>query len=94
MSDIPTHHLLRVTKLGPSFEFRALDSDNVKKYLQAHPNEVAYVAVPDPEHPEDADKTEFVLAANTDALQTFVRKHLDEADFFTDTTEFTRQDAK
>ena len=93
-SDVPAHHLVRVRKLGATFEYQSLSLEGVKKWLEAHPKEIAFVAMPDPEHPDDKEKTELVLTAGTEDLQKFVRNHLDAPEFYDDRIELKKSGEK
>jgi len=93
-SDVPAHHLVRVGKFGATFEYRSLGLDGVKKWLEAHPKEIAYVPMPDPEHLDDKEKTELVLTASTDEVQKFIRNHLDTPEFYDDRVELKKSPEK
>jgi len=81
--DIPAHALFRVGALeSESFKLQMLSPGWVKNRLQLHPKEIANVFANDPEHPEDADKGEFIFTADTEALQKYVTAHLNDEGFW------------
>ncbi len=94
ISEMPTHNLLRVRKTDPALELQVLSPGWVKERLQAHPKEIAHINVIDPDHPNDSEKMETVLTANTDLLQKFLRDHLEAPGFFEDSFELKRKQDK
>lgn len=89
--DVPAHTLLRVTKVNNSLELRLLNPDWIKKRLSQQPNSLKHIRVHDPEHPEDPEKGEFVLTAETKALQKFLRRHLSDEELFGDPTSLVKR---
>jgi hypothetical protein len=80
--DMPAHALFRVLEIGESFKLQALTPGWFKDRMQVHPKEIANIFVADPEHPDDVDKGEFVLTANTEALQKYLLEHLKDEGFW------------
>lgn len=91
VSTVPAHHLFKLLELGPDLKLAALNTDWVQKWLRKHPDSLAHVAVIDPEHRDDRDKDELVLTADTKTLQSFVREHSKEENFFGDPMLLKRQ---
>lgn len=90
--DMPAHALFRVQALEEaSFKVQMLNPDWMKNRLQLHPKEIANVFASDPEHPDDADKGEFILTADTDAIQKFIVTHLNDDGFWNEGGELKRQ---
>jgi len=82
VSTIPAHHLFRIVELGSELKMTGLNTDWVKKWLKKNPSSLAHIVAPDPEHRDDRDSDEYILTADTKALQKFVREHLNDEDFF------------
>jgi len=80
--DMPAHALFRVRELGETFKFQMLSPGWFKSRMQLHPKEIPNVFTSDPEHPDDVDKGEFVLTADTDRLQKYVLEHLNDEGFW------------
>jgi hypothetical protein len=80
---VPAHHLFQVPDIAPDVKLAALDLDWMTKWLQAHPNSIAFLRVPGL---SDKDKEELVLTADTKALQTFVKQHMADEGFFREPT--------
>lgn len=80
---IPAHHLFRLIEVGAALRVTTLNPDWIGTWLKQHPDSMAHVILPGSDRPGDSDKDEYVLAADTPALQRFVREHLNDADFFT-----------
>jgi hypothetical protein len=80
--DMPAHTLLQVLELGETFKLQIVSQGWVRNRLQLHPKEIANVFAGDPEHPEDAEKGEFILTAGTDELQKYVLAHMKEEGFW------------
>jgi len=78
----PGHLLLCVPKVEPTLQLAFCDYDWLEKYLEAHPEALAY-------HAEDK---RVVLTAKTEELQAFVKRHLTE--MFQQPEELTREPAK
>lgn len=90
ISTVPAHHLFKLLEAGPDLKVAGLNTDWMQKWLRENPESLAHVAILDPEHRNDRDRDELVLTADTKALQSFVRNHLDEKDFFADATVLKR----
>jgi hypothetical protein len=82
INSIPAHHLFRIREYGETFKLQILSMEWIKNRLQLHPNEIAHVRSHDPEHPDDVDKAEFILTAETERLQKYVIEHLNDEGFF------------
>ncbi len=90
ISVIPAHHLFRVSELGSTMKIAPLSTEWIHDYLKESPKALQHVKITDPEHPDDREKDEFVLTADTAALQTFIKTHLDEAKLFVDPDTLTK----
>lgn len=88
ISMMPVHHLFKVNAIGQTFEVCALNTEWVHDWIVAHPDAVPHLKLTDPEHPEDRQKDDYVLTAETKQLQKFVREHLKDEKFFVDPTTF------
>lgn len=91
ISVIPAHHLFKVVELGTDLKLVPLNIEWVQKWLKEHPGSLSYLAVVDPEHPKDREQDELVLTADTKALQSFLRAHLNDQDFFGETMTLKKQ---
>ena len=80
--DMPAHTLFRVRELGATFKLQLMSPGWIKDRLQLHPKEISHVRAADPEHPDDADKAEFILTATTEQLQKFVKEHMNDDGFW------------
>jgi hypothetical protein len=80
--DMPAHTLFRVRELEKTFKLQLLSLGWMKDRLQLHPKEISHVLSSDPEHPDEADKGEFVLTASTEQLQKYVKEHMNEGGFW------------
>ena len=80
--DMPAHALFRVLDIGESFKLQMLSPGWFKNRLQLHPKEIANIFVTDPEHPDDADKGEFVLTAPTEEVQKYLLAHMNDDGFW------------
>jgi len=90
--DMPAHALLRVQGLDDaSFKIQMLSPGWMKNRLQLHPKEIANVFATDPEHPDDVDKGEFILTAETDAVQKYIAEHLNDEGFWEQAGELRKQ---
>jgi hypothetical protein len=94
VSTIPAHNLFKVALSDGSLDLAPLNTDWVQKWLRKNPGALPYVAVTDRENPNDREKDELVLTAETKALQRFLRAHFHEEDFFVDPTKFKPMGAK
>jgi hypothetical protein len=79
---MPAHALFRVLDIGETFKLQMLSPGWFKNRLQLHPKEIGNIFVTDPEHPDDVDKGEFVLTANTEAVQKYLMEHLKDEGFW------------
>lgn len=89
--DMPAHTLFRVREIGESFKLQILSLNWMKNRLQLHPKEIANVLVTDPEHPDDMDKAEFILTADTERLQKYLLEHLNDEGFWEETGELKKK---
>ena len=83
VSTIPAHHLFKILEIGTNLQMAMLNLDWMQKQLRQNPTALAHMTIIDPEHREDRDKDEFILTADTKALQAFVRRHQSDSDLFT-----------
>ena len=90
VSEIPAHHLFRVVSVDSSLEIQILSGSWIKDWVNAHPKDIAHVRAPDPDEPDNLDKGEFVLTADTKTLQQFVLAHLHDEGFFDKTGELRK----
>ncbi|HTD65390.1 MAG TPA: hypothetical protein VK846_02525 [Candidatus Limnocylindria bacterium] len=91
VSTVPAHHLFKVVDVGSELKFAALNTDWVQKWLRKNPSALAHIRVADKDHPNDRDEDELVLTADTKALQSFVREHVNDEDFFMGQTVLKKQ---
>jgi hypothetical protein len=82
VSEIPAHHLLRVSIAKEQLEVSILSLDWVKNWVNVHPKSIAHIRVSDPDNSENPDKSEIVLTAKTAELQNFLKEHLNKEGFF------------
>ena len=82
MSTIPAHNLFKVITTERQLALAALNTDWMQKWLRKNPGRLAHFAVVDTDHPEDRKTDEFVLTADTAALQKFLRAHWGETNLF------------
>jgi hypothetical protein len=68
-------------EIGPRLVLTTIDPDWLKKYLDAHPSELAIVKL---------DKDNFVISATTDELQAFLLAHQNDAEAFTENGIYVR----
>ena len=90
VSTIPSHHLFKVVEVGSHLQVAMLNLDWMRKWLRQNPASLSHIVVVNPQHREDRDQDEFILTADTKALQAFVRQHRNDADFFTGTVKLER----
>jgi hypothetical protein len=83
VSTVPAHHLFQIVELGPDLKVKALNPSWMDQWLRKHPGSLEHIVVIDPEHRDNRDKDEFILTTDTKALQSFIRDHLKDEDFFT-----------
>lgn len=88
---IPAHHLFRLVEVGATLKVVTLNPDWLGKWLRRNPSSLAHVVVPSVEERDNRDKDEFVLTADTAALQRFVREHGEDDDFFTGEIVFKKE---
>jgi hypothetical protein len=86
---LPLHLLLKVEEISPSFKYRVMDMDWLDKLLQKNPNAIKHIFVTQ-EAGED-DKKKIVLTAETQELQAFVLKYVNDNDAFPKATELTKR---
>ncbi|MBI2929509.1 MAG: hypothetical protein HYY24_27915 [Verrucomicrobia bacterium] len=90
---IPPHMLIRVAQIQPSLKMASLKYDWLKQLVEKDPRAIRHVRIKE----KDSDgKVDYrvVLTADTDALQSFVRKHLRTAEAWDGGGEMKRQDAR
>lgn len=90
VSAIPAHHLFRLSEVSSTLKIAPLNPEWIAEYLKTSPTALQHIKTPDPEHPEDREKDEFILTADTQALQSFLRKHLDEEKLFVEPDTFNK----
>ena len=90
LSGIPAHHLFRVDELGANLVMTPLNPGWIADRLKENPESLKHMRMPDPDAPNDRDKDEFILLAETKDLQAFLRKHLKEEGLFADSTTLRR----
>jgi hypothetical protein len=90
VSKMPVHHLFKIEEVGETLKLTPLDINWVQKWLRKNPNALAHVAIVDPEHRDDREQDELVLTADTKALQSFLRTHSKDEDFWGETVTFKR----
>lgn len=90
LSTIPAHHLFRISELSGTMKIAPLNTGWVGDYLKENPQALQHIKVSDPEHADDREKDEIILTADTTALQSFLRKHLDEEKLFADADTLTK----
>jgi ribonuclease BN (tRNA processing enzyme) len=90
VSTLPVHHLFKIEELGATLKIAPLSTEWMQKWLRKNPASLAHVVVIEPEHRDDREQDELVLTADTKALQSFLRTHLNDEGFFTKPTTFIR----
>jgi hypothetical protein len=90
VSGIPAHHLFRIDELGSTLKMSPLNPEFIAEWLKKNPAALQHMRVPDPDNPDDRDKDEYILLADTKALQKFVREQLKEPKLFADPTTLKR----
>ena len=80
--DMPAHTVMRVQELGASLRLQLLSPTWMKNRLQVHPKEIAHFIGRDPENPDDPDKGDYILTADTAALQKFLKEHMSADGFW------------
>jgi hypothetical protein len=89
-SMIPAHHLFKILESGDKLKVAPLNTGFVRQWLKDNPNSLAHVIIPNPEHRDDRESDDYVLTADTKALQSFLRTHQKNAELFADPTTFKR----
>jgi hypothetical protein len=72
---LPVHQVSRVAGLTPKFESTDLNYDWLTKLLEQKPDAIGHLVLP--EKPGDTQGGRVVLTAETQELQRFILKHLD-----------------
>ena len=90
VSLLPVHHLFKLEEVGATLKIAPLNIEWVQEWLRKNPGALAHLAVADPEHRSDRGHDELVLTADTKALQSFVRTHAKEENFWGKTLWFGR----
>ncbi len=80
---IPAHHLFQIISTETNLVLKALNINWVERWVKKHPGTLAHIVVPNPEHPNDREKDEIVITADTKTLQNFVRDHVGDREFMT-----------
>jgi len=93
VSTIPAHHLFKLVEVGPTLQVAMLNLDWVRKWLRQNPVSLPHIIVINPEHAGNRESDEFILTADTKALQAFVRQHRNDPDFFTGIVKLERETA-
>lgn len=83
-STVPAHHAFRIVELGEQLKFAPLYSHVVRGRLRKNPGALAHAVVSDPAERGNGAKDEWVLTADTKALQKFLREHMNDKDLFLD----------
>lgn len=83
LSTVPAHHLFQVIEVGTELKVKALNLDWMQRWLSKHPGSLAHIVIVNPGDRDNREKDEIVLTADTKALQSFIRDHLKDDDFFT-----------
>lgn len=91
ITEIPAHHLFRIMREGPSIQIQILNIEWVRNWIRENPNSIAHVIATDPENPNDQEKMEYILTADTERLQKFVLEHVNDKNFFGDSTQLKPQ---
>lgn len=94
INEIPAHHLFRVPEIGATVKIALQSGEFIKNWIEGHPNDLAHIRLNDPEHPDDADKGEYVLTADTARLQKFVLAHFKDEGFFDSPNELKKIEVK
>lgn len=82
ISTLPGHHLLLVQQIEPNLILRIMDPEWMMEWLKAHPDSLRHAKLHDPDNPDDPDKYEVVLTAETATLQKFVLQHFNDEGFW------------
>jgi hypothetical protein len=83
LSTVPAHHLFQVIEVGSELKVKALNENWMRRWLGKHPGSLAHIVIVNPAHRDDREKDEIILTADTKALQSFIRDHIKDDDFFT-----------
>lgn len=90
VSTMPVHHLFKLEEVGERLKLAPLNTDWVQKWLAKHPGTLAHVAIEDPDQRDDRGSDELVLTADPKALQSFLRTHAKDEEFWGKTLSFGR----
>lgn len=90
VSTMPVHHLFKLEEVGEKLKLAPLNTDWVQKWLAKNHGTLAHVAIEDPEQRDDRGSDELVLTADTKALQSFLRTHAKDEEFWAKTLSFGR----
>ena len=72
----PCHFLLRVDRIGSTFETRPLSYEWLGNLLEEQPEAIRHTIVTQPTAPKGDEKKTLVLTADTAELQKFILKHI------------------
>ncbi|MBI1842574.1 MAG: hypothetical protein HYR88_17180 [Verrucomicrobia bacterium] len=84
ISTVPAHNLARVVVAKGAIEIALLNTDWVQKWLRNNPTALTTIAVADPDAPDNRERDELVITAETKAVQRFLLRHQHEKELFTD----------
>jgi hypothetical protein len=84
--NVPAHYLLRLDALSPQLKMRTLDYDWLEDLVEKHPRAIRHIIASG-----NGDGGDVVLTADTAELQRFVRKHLKNADAWSELEVMKRQ---
>lgn len=84
---IPSHYLLRVTQLTPTLRMSQIDTTWLLGLLDKDPNAASHYVIVD----EKSQDRRVVLTGDTEELQKFVTKQLNNVEAWNDTFEFRRE---
>lgn len=86
---IPGHMFMKVTQIQPTLQIAFLDPDWLKELLEKNPRAIAHKKIPG----NSGDKTEdrIVLTAETEDLQKFILKHINDEKIFGEPGELRRK---
>ena len=90
VSTMPVHHLFKLEEVGEKLKLAPLNIEWVQKWLTKNPGTLAHIAIADPDQRDDRANDELVLTADTKALQSFLRTHAKDEEFWGKTLNFGR----
>ena len=90
VSTMPVHHLFKLEEVGEKLKLAPLNIEWMQKWLTKNPGTLAHLALVDPDQRDDRGSDELVLAADTKALQNFLRTHAKDEEFWGKTLLFGR----